>query len=133
MKQKKVYVVGNNVSKSLSPTIFNYWLKKYNIRGLYEYKEIKKNTELDKLIKNIRDDSLLGLNITIPYKEKAFRFLNKYDIHSKKIGAINFINVIFSFLRASFSCFSSTTSVGKSTQITASIIPLMSLANFSIP
>ena len=26
---KKAYVIGKNASKSLSPTIFNYWFKKY--------------------------------------------------------------------------------------------------------
>ena len=38
---KKAYVVGTGVSKSLSPTIFNYWFKKYNIVGEYGYVEIK--------------------------------------------------------------------------------------------
>ena len=37
---KKAYVIGKNVSKSLSPTIFNYWFKKYNIEGEYGFKEI---------------------------------------------------------------------------------------------
>ena len=31
---KKFFVIGNKVSKSLSPTIFNYWFKKYNIDSL---------------------------------------------------------------------------------------------------
>ena len=30
---KKAYVIGKNASKSLSPTIFNYWFKKYNINA----------------------------------------------------------------------------------------------------
>ena len=37
---KKAYVIGKNASKSLSPTIFNYWFKKYNIEGEYGFKEI---------------------------------------------------------------------------------------------
>ena len=37
---KKLYVVGNKASKSLSPTIFNYWFKKYNIKARYGYLEL---------------------------------------------------------------------------------------------
>ena len=31
MSKKKAYVIGTNVSTSLSPEIFNYWFKKYKI------------------------------------------------------------------------------------------------------
>ena len=43
---KKAYVIGKNASKSLSPTIFNYWFNKYNIEGEYGFKEISENTEV---------------------------------------------------------------------------------------
>ena len=42
MSKKKAYVVGTNVSKSLSPTIFNYWFKKHNIDGEYGHIEDKR-------------------------------------------------------------------------------------------
>jgi Shikimate 5-dehydrogenase len=38
----KLYVIGNNASKSLSPTIFKYWFKKYKIKATYGYYEINK-------------------------------------------------------------------------------------------
>ena len=31
MSKRKAYVVGTNVSTSLSPMIFHYWFKKHNI------------------------------------------------------------------------------------------------------
>ena len=37
---RKAYVIGKNASKSLSPIIFNYWFKKYNINGEYGFKEV---------------------------------------------------------------------------------------------
>ena len=52
MSKKKAFVVGANVSKSLSPTIFNYWFKKYHIDAEYGYKEIKEEN-FDKEIKLI--------------------------------------------------------------------------------
>ena len=36
---KKSLVLGNNTSMSLSPHIFNYWFKKYEIDGEYTFKE----------------------------------------------------------------------------------------------
>ena len=40
---KNFYVVGNNTSKSLSPTIFNYWFKKYKIKARYNYLQLNNN------------------------------------------------------------------------------------------
>ena len=42
MNKPKAYVIGTSVSSSLSPTIFQYWFKKYNISAEYGYKEIDK-------------------------------------------------------------------------------------------
>ena len=37
---KKIYVVGNKTSKSLSPLIFNHWFKKYKINARYAFVEV---------------------------------------------------------------------------------------------
>ena len=99
---KKTYVVGNNVSKSLSPTIFNYWFKKYNIDGKYGYLEIKNDKLFEKEILNLvlSNKELVGFNVTIPYKEKIVSVLSskKHKLtlsnHCQNIGAINFVNII---------------------------------------
>jgi len=68
--KKKAYVVGNNTSNSLSPDIFQYWFKKYNINAEYNFAEINEKN-FDKEIKLIlKEKDLVGINITIPYKEK---------------------------------------------------------------
>ena len=82
MSKKKAYVIGTNVSTSMSPTIFQYWFDRYNIDYVeYGYKEIKEEN-FDKEIKSIlKEDGLLGLNITIPYKEKIFTYIdNKHNL-----------------------------------------------------
>ena len=89
---KKAYVVGTNVSKSLSPTIFNYWFKKYNIKAEYNYKEIKEKN-FDKDIKNLlKESDLCGFNITIPFKEKIIKHLDVIDKHAQLIGAVNCVS-----------------------------------------
>ena len=48
---------------------------------------------IDNLGEVLKNPSLKGLNITIPYKEKAIRYLNEIDCDAKQIGAINTIKV----------------------------------------
>ena len=90
---KKAYVVGTNVSTSLSPTIFEYWFKKYNIRSAsYECVEVLES-RFDFYIESLlKQEDLVGLNITIPYKEKITTYAEpetKNAAHT--IGAVNYI------------------------------------------
>ena len=86
---KKFYVVGNKVSKSLSPTIFNYWFKKYKIKAKYSYLELSEKNFDNKIKKTLDDKNLTGLNITIPFKKKIIKHIDRLDIHAKKINAVN--------------------------------------------
>ena len=93
MKKKayKAYVVGSQTSKSLSPTIFNYWFKKYNIEGEYSFLEVDEKKFEEEIKKKFEDPSVCGLNITIPFKEKVVSLISETDNHSKLIGAVNCI------------------------------------------
>ena len=98
MKKKKAYVIGTKTSNSLSPTIFKHWFNKYGIDGEYGYIEIKEknfNKEIKLILKN---EDLVGLNITTPYKEKIIPHLLSHnhnvatmDKEAGKIGAVNYI------------------------------------------
>ena len=91
--KKAAYVIGTNASRSLSPTIFQYWFEKYNIDGKYGYIEIEEK-RFDKEITNLlkTKNNLIGLNITIPYKEKIIPHLKEIlKPHPKNINSINFI------------------------------------------
>ena len=90
---KKFYVVGKNASKSLSPTIFNYWFKKYKINARYGFLELSE-TNFDKKIKLvIKNKETQGLNITIPFKQKILKHLDSLNKHAKLINAVNCVTV----------------------------------------
>ncbi len=90
---KKFYVVGNKVSKSMSPTIFNYWFKKHNIKAKYGFLELNKKN-FDQEIKSIlKEKNLSGLNITIPFKKSIIKHLDGLEKHSKKINAVNCVSI----------------------------------------
>ncbi len=90
---KKAYVIGTNVSKSLSPTIFNYWFKKYKIQSEYKFIEIGEENFNKKISIVLQEEGLCGLNITIPFKEKITKHLNIIDKHAQQIGAVNCVTI----------------------------------------
>tara|TARA_Y100001970_G_C14152295_1_gene813429 strand:+ start:777 stop:1562 length:786 start_codon:yes stop_codon:yes gene_type:complete len=90
---KKYYVIGDNVSKSLSPTIFNYWFNVYKIKAKYGFIEIKQSQFDKKIVSILKNKKASGLNITIPYKEQIIRYTNILDKHSKKINAVNCVTI----------------------------------------
>ena len=42
---KKFLVIGNPIEHSLSPKLHNYWIKKNNIKALYEKKNTKRRRD----------------------------------------------------------------------------------------
>ena len=88
---KKLYVVGNNTSKSLSPLIFNYWFSKYKLKAKYEYIEVDHKNLHKEVSAVLNDKKTIGLNITIPYKKKIMKYVGSFDKHSTKIKAVNFV------------------------------------------
>ena len=89
---KKAYVIGKNASKSLSPTIFNYWFKKYNIEGEYGFKEISESDFKKNIPTILKEKNLVGLNITIPFKEEIIKYLHSIDKNAEQIGAVNCVS-----------------------------------------
>ena len=93
---KKLYIVGNPVEHSKSPTIHNYWLKKYGLDGQYEKLKLSLDDKifveqkLD-LIKKIRDGEIKGINITVPFKTKFIDALDEIDESAKLAKAVNTI------------------------------------------
>ena len=68
--KKKAYVIGNNTKKSLSPIIFEHWIKKYNISASYDFIEIEDKNFKGEIEKILKAPQVCGLNITIPFKQK---------------------------------------------------------------
>ena len=66
---KKYGIIGNPIKHSLSPILHNYWFEKYKIDANYSIIEIE-NNELPNLINRIKNKDLIGINITLPYKQK---------------------------------------------------------------
>ena len=90
---KNYFVIGDQASKSLSPLIFNYWFKKYNIKAKYSFLEVTKKNFDSEITKKINDKNTQGFNITIPFKKDIIKYLDNKNIHAQNIGAVNCVTV----------------------------------------
>ncbi len=93
---KKIFVVGNPVKHSLSPEIHNHWLVKYDINCIYEKLELDKDPDKLKvqqkeLISKIRAEEVIGINITVPFKQKFQRYVDEQEQTAVLAQAINTI------------------------------------------
>lgn len=85
----KIFIIGDPVKNSLSPTIFQHWSKKYKIKYNYRKKRVSDKNVNIFFKKTIKEKNCLGANITIPHKKRAFDFVDKKTKHAKEISAIN--------------------------------------------
>ena len=84
----KIYVIGKPIKHSLSPIIQNYWLKKYSKPFVYKKKEVEENN-LSKIIEQIKQKKLIGVNVTIPYKKEVYKLLKNLNNNAIKSKAVN--------------------------------------------
>ena len=84
-------LIGRNLSHSFS---YKYFQKKFYKKQLsdcqYLIFEIEDISSLRELV---RENNIKGLNITIPFKEKAIPFLDKLSKDAAEIGAVNTIEI----------------------------------------
>jgi shikimate dehydrogenase len=87
---KKFFVIGNPIEHSLSPKLHNYWIKSYNLKAVYD--KIKLDlSELESLIKDVREKKIDGINVTVPFKNSVIPFLDKLSNEAQKTQSVNTI------------------------------------------
>jgi len=88
---KKIFgLLGYPIKHSFSPAIHNAAFKALGIKAEYRLFE-KKPKELTDFFKKLRSGSIRGVNVTIPYKEEALRYLDELSQEAELIGAVNTI------------------------------------------
>lgn len=88
-KSKKFGLIGKNIQYSFSKKYFTDKFVSENVENCsYENFDIQDIFEFTKVAKT---ELLVGLNVTIPYKETIIPFLDSISKKARKIGAINTI------------------------------------------
>ena len=88
----KLGLIGKTLSHSFSKSYFENKFKEENLANhSYDLVELETIEEFPELIRN--NPYLVGLNVTIPYKESIIPFLDELDETAKEIGAVNTIKI----------------------------------------
>ena len=85
-------LIGNPVEHSLSPIMQNAAIKFLGLDLVYLAIPCK-NEDFQIVINALKKINCIGLNITIPYKEKAFNLCDEISPIAKKVKAINTLKV----------------------------------------
>lgn len=89
----KIYgLIGFPLSHSFS---VSYFTEKFRKESIADSKYLNFPIETIEEFRNLLDNNpdLLGLNVTIPYKEKVIDYLDRVDDVAGKIGAVNTIKI----------------------------------------
>ena len=93
MSNKILGLIGFPLTHSFSAKYFADKFDKENIEGFeYQNFEIPSIEDFKAVIEN--NPNLVGLNVTIPYKEQIIPLLDDLDDEAKEIGAVNTIKII---------------------------------------
>ena len=71
-------VAGWPITHSRSPRIHNYWLRKYDIDGVYVPFAIDPDGARE-AFRAIPSLGLAGMNVTVPHKETAYKAMDEVD------------------------------------------------------
>lgn len=88
---KKYGLIGYPLGHSFSKNYFNEKFHSENIDAEYVNFEIPSIGELPSVL--LKNPDLVGLNVTIPYKEQVISYLDELDEAAAAIGAVNVIKI----------------------------------------
>lgn len=81
-------VIGSPVAHSKSPQLHNHWLKVNGLPGFYIPMEVD-TEDLETVLRTLPKMGFVGVNITIPHKEKVLEIADLITDRATLIGAAN--------------------------------------------
>jgi len=91
--KKTVGIVGHPIKHTASPAMHNAAFRRLKMNWTYRAWDVtpaRFGVALDRL----RDSGVVGVNVTVPHKTRAARYVRKLDPAARKIGALN--TIVFS-------------------------------------
>lgn len=90
--KKLLGIAGNPVSHSLSPLFQNYMIERLGLDYIYIPFQVELG-HFKNFFKGIQSiENFVGLNVTIPFKEEAYKCCDNLSEIAKEIGAVNTIH-----------------------------------------
>ena len=89
---RKFGLLGKKLSHSLSPLLHNTFFEDMGLKDEYKLYEVDE-TEIDNFKNYMLENSIEGVNITVPYKKTFLDKLDYISDEAKGIGAINLLYI----------------------------------------
>jgi len=86
-------IIGHPLKHSISPRLFNEIFNMMNLGFVYEAFELPPE-DLETFINFLRQSQIVGINVTLPFKEKVCDLLDWLDPPAKRIRAVNTIHKV---------------------------------------
>ncbi len=83
-------VIGNPIDHSLSPKLHNFVFNKLGIDAHYS-KICVDESDLGEILFKVKNNSLSGINVTLPYKNIITNLVDELNPRAKQIGSLNVI------------------------------------------
>ncbi|MCW1955770.1 MAG: shikimate dehydrogenase [Roseobacter sp.] len=81
-------VIGSPIAHSKSPALHTHWLKTLGIAGHYIPIDVAQE-DLEHIVKTLPKMGFVGVNVTVPYKEKVMAFADLVTDRAALIGSAN--------------------------------------------
>jgi len=85
---KKFLVIGNPIEHSLSPKLHNHWIKSNDINAIYNKQKLDED-ELEKIILQIKQRKIDGINVTVPFKKTIIPLLDELTTEAERTQSVN--------------------------------------------
>lgn len=85
-------LLGKDISYSFSRSYFNEKFDEIGLPYTYVNFDLQNISQLKMVLS--QEKHLMGMNVTIPYKEAVIPYLNQLNDHAKIIGAVNTIKIL---------------------------------------
>jgi len=85
---KQLAIIGNPVSHSFSPQMHNYISEKMNLNYVYTALKVEENG-FEAALEGIRSMGFAGVNITSPYKFRAYDKMDILSDRARRFGSVN--------------------------------------------
>ena len=86
----KYLVIGNPIDHSLSPKLHNYWIKKNNLKAVYDRQKLNSDGLKD-LIEKVREKNISGINVTVPFKKEIISHIDRLTLDAEATQSVNTI------------------------------------------
>lgn len=84
-------LIGYPLGHSFSQKYFTEKFQKENIDAEYRMFPLEKIEDIEQLLQST--PTLVGFNVTIPYKQQIMRYLDDLDDEAREVGAVNVVKV----------------------------------------